>query len=402
MKEIFKYITIFVVSIIIFWGGYFIFYIFHYYPINEKNVIIRLEVENSNGTLKNIQDKDLKNLNTILAELKYIIKSQEMYIKKFTNSQFLTVSNLNAFYSSLFTSIAVIAGILALGAWKTINTLNKKLDKLEKIESKVNFLHKKKDYAEWVKKTFDYDNDLTSSKLVLNSQDNKTLNEIQSFVENEITNNSWLEILLAKKMSDDGKYDEAIKIVNFIESRDLLKGNIKAYLFHFKAQFLWNKYLNGVSQKKDDALHKLLKDAIAYYEKALKENDKRDETYGNLAVVQIELAEKFCNEDVNQKRKILKKAINHLDQVLEMEKDTFNTYYDLARAKYLLDTSTNEISEEIKKLLLKSADAIGSKHARKILFTYLDERHNVFYPASNWDDIKIEMKKMVDEKKWLN
>jgi len=395
MKGNFKYLTmIILISIAIFWGGYFIFFCWHGYPVTENKIVLRLTLnkdKNNKQLLATIREEDKRLIERLLERL----NNQEKTLQNFTNTQYLTVSNLNAFYSSLFTAIAVIAGIVGLGAWKTIENLKKKLAQLSKIEEKVEFLHNKKDYADWVKSLFDKNNDLTSSKLVLKHADKKKIDEIKDYIETDITNNSWLEMLLAKKMNDDGKYDEAIKLIDFIEIKDLLNVDIKPYLFHFKAQFLWNKYLKEKNGNKKTLLNK----AEEYYKKSLREDKSRDETHGNLAVVQIELAEKHYTTNRDKQKKTLESAIKHLNIVIELGRSTYNTYYDLARATYLLNE--NKFTENIKNFLFKAAEYIESKKAREVFFSYLDEKENIFSIAPDWINIKKEIKNEVDQKKWL-
>ncbi len=79
-----------------------------------------------------------------------------------SNCKSITVNQLNGFYASLFTAIAVLIGIVGLSAWRTVK-------KLKEIEDKVAFLHKKKDLADWARQLFDSNekNDISSDALKL-------------------------------------------------------------------------------------------------------------------------------------------------------------------------------------------------------------------------------------------
>ena len=286
-------IVIFIACVAIFWGGYFIYYFCHDLPIGEKRIRVIFEIldasslsnrlENAgfgklqivetvervkNSTSYNHQyvfssiiqknQEQIKQLNEILSRLE---KQNQMHSLKSENH--LTVSSLNAFYSSLFTALAVVIGVVGLVSWRTINNLTddlkqklgkceymiddlkQQLDKFEHIKTKVDFLHKKKEYADWVRNTFLEDNDISSDKLNLKNKDRKIINEIREYMLDEISNNSWLEIILAKELFEDNNFDEAIKVFEFIELRDLLDQNrdknnmIKPVLFHLKAQAFW-------------------------------------------------------------------------------------------------------------------------------------------------------------------
>ena len=437
-------IVIFIACVAIFWGGYFIYYFCHDPPIGEKRIRVIFEIldasslsnrlENAgfgklqivetvervkNSTSYNHQyvfssiiqknQEQIKQLNEILSRLE---KQNQMHSLKSENH--LTVSSLNAFYSSLFTALAVVIGVVGLVSWRTINNLTddlkqklgkceymiddlkQQLDKFEHIKTKVDFLHKKKEYADWVRNTFLEDNDISSDKLNLKNKDRKIINEIREYMLDEISNNSWLEIILAKELFEDNNFDEAIKVFEFIELRDLLDQNrdknnmIKPVLFHLKAQAFWKKYKIYV-QLEEKAKKECLEKSIEYYKKSLDIDDSRDETHGNIALALIEYVHKYKNTmPTEEYMNKLNEAIDHLEKVCNLNKATFNTYYDLARAKYLLNSS-DEITEEIKGLLFKASYIIISENSAKIFLKYLEDEA-IFKRCKNWEQIKSECK----------
>lgn len=300
------------------------------------------------------------------------------------------IDRLNGFYASLFTAIAVIAAILAFGAWRTIKELKEKLESYKKIESDVEFLKKKKDLAEWVQNKFEKDVNkkiLTSISFDLKEEEEKKLKEIKGQIHKEIIDDSWLKLVYAKQWLEEkqknkpSREDDFIKIenvFNYIEKMDLLKENpeIPQLVSHLKALMYWFWYENKKSEfirehnnegyipwvekwwKLDEKEReceynriKLLEKAVKFYKETLElykknEDDNVDETLGNLGVVLIELSKFKDKED--ERKKCLENALGHLDMVKEK---TFNTHWDKARVLYYLDPKENK--EEIDKLMAK-------------------------------------------------
>lgn len=318
------------------------------------------------------------------------------------------IDRLNGFYASLFTAIAVIAAILALGAWKTIKELREKLESYKKIEEDVKFLKEKGELAKWIQKEFDKDDDkriLSSISFEdLNEGDQSKLKKIEEKIPDEITDDSWLKLVYAKQLMESKKrvsgeddFKKIKNILNYIEKRDLLKedSKIRTRLHHLIGLMFWlwykeRKYTfigehkksksklkdwwkderdkrdirNKKEDKKDggdysriDLLEESIKSyeyTISLLEKKKKADDDEDETHGNLAVVSIELS-KFKDKEKN-----LKKAIIHLEKVKE---ETFHTYWDHARALYYLKPQKNKV--KYKEFLKKAADAIETKKDKK-------------------------------------
>jgi len=121
MKEIFKNILVVFIVISVFWGGYFVFFYMVGHPIEEKNVIIK--IVNSKDKIAILENQNqISELTDILKQIKNQQAKRSQQIQHYKRESYLTVSTLNAFYASLFTAIAVIAGIIGLGSWKTVNT----------------------------------------------------------------------------------------------------------------------------------------------------------------------------------------------------------------------------------------------------------------------------------------
>lgn len=300
------------------------------------------------------------------------------------------IDRLNGFYSSLFTAIAVIAAILALGAWRTIKELREKLEKFKEVEGKVDFLHKKKDLAKWVQDLFDKNEEkpiISSAELILSPEDKDKFEKIKERLIEDATDEGWLMIFYAKLLMQNNhakikgnNFEKVEKIYDFIEKRDLLKedSDIKSTLFH-----LWGLlYSDWYNFKKKDYINKeivenpdkkwddwwsnnendnLLKESKTYYEKSLEvrnsKNETSNETLGNLAIVLIELS-KFQTQN-EEKNNYLKEALTNLNQ----RKKDFNTNWDSARAKYYLDPKANV--DEYKQLLILAAEDIDSIKVKK-------------------------------------
>ena len=353
------------------------------------------------------------------------------------------IDRLNGFYASLFTSIAVIAAILALGAWRTIKEMREKLESYKKIEEDVEFLKEKGELAKWIQKEFDKDDDkriLSSISFEdLNEDDQAKLKKIKEKIPDEVTDDSWLKLVYAKQLMERKKRvsgeDDFKKIKNtltYIEKRDLLKedSKIKTRLHHLIGLMFWlwykeRKYTfirehkgnksdaslkdwwkDEIVKKKDEIVKKdggdyskigLLEESIKSYEYTIsllekKADNDEDETHGNLAVVLIELS-KF-----KPKEKNLKKAIIHLEKVKE---ETFHTYWDHARALYYQNPQKNK--DKYKELLDKAADSIETKKDKKFFIDTMNaEIEEIGLPVKKGfpgDDGKIkELKEKLDGK----
>lgn len=334
----------------------------------------------------------------------------------------ITVDTLNGFYSSLFTAIAVLIGIAGLFAWKKISELSEKLTQLKEIEDKVKFLDKKRDYAKWAKEKFDGNElNITSPKLNLSGEDKKKFDEIRSHLLEEITDNSWLEIILAKKFLDNKEFKKVFKIYDFIEKRDLLddKSKIEPVLYHLLGQLYSDYYFSIKNKQKskitsDTKIDKInaeinagkkitikehLNACIEYYERSLKMREEQkitnDETLGNLAVVLIEAYKLESNS--NEQADIIKKAISYLEEIINQNKATYNTYYDFARATYLNDTEKNN---DVVNCLEKSAEKVNSIKGKEKFYDFLDNE-DILNDIQEFEEVKSKLKSIIDGKKWL-
>jgi hypothetical protein len=324
------------------------------------------------------------------------------------------IDRLNGFYASLFTAIAVIAAILAVGAWRTIKELREKLESYKKIEEDVKFLKEKGELAKWIQKEFDKDDDkriLSSISFEdLNEDDQAKLKKIEKKIPDEVTDDSWLKLVYAKQLMENKKrvsgeddFKKIKNILDYIGKRDLLKedSKIKTRLHHLIGLMFWlwykeRKYTfikehkenksklkdwwkderDEKDQKEDkkdggdysriDLLEESIKSykyTISLLEKKKKADDDEDETQGNLAVVYIELS-KFKDREKN-----LDQAIIHLEKVKEK---IFHTYWDHARVVYYIDPQKNKY--KYKEFLEKATDAIETKKDKKFFIdTMKDE-----------------------------
>jgi hypothetical protein len=326
----------------------------------------------------------------------------------------LTIDRLNGFYSTLFTAIAIIIGIAGLYAWKNIA----RLEKLKEIEKKVLFLWKKQGYADWIKEKFNGNEQyLGSSKLILNKDEEKEFDQIKNFLQSEYTGNSWLEIILGKRLADDKEYQKAHKIYHFIKQKDLLDPNskIEAVLYHMIGQLYSDFYfnqnfdLNGERRMQKDmetlgdedekiSVIDHLKIAERHYQRSLKVrkylNIPDDETRGNLAVILIEL---YMNTDNKQeKEKYVDECIEHLEKIIKDNRGTYNTYYDLSRAEFI----KNKNNKKTKRLLLKAVENISSIKQKDKFIDFI-EKDNDLSRLDKWEELKKEIKDLIDKKRWL-
>ncbi|NIM12537.1 MAG: hypothetical protein GTO45_10525, partial [Candidatus Aminicenantes bacterium] len=233
--------------------------------------------------------------------------------------------------------------------------------KFEEIEEKVNFLHRRKELAEWVKERVDKLGLNTFEIENMNQEDTKKAEEIKEHVIENRTDAAWLELFLAHHfITKEKSFEKAKKILTYIEDRDLLdeKSNIPSFLYHFLGQLYWKNYedekdnrnyFDSLHKKvrekettpdhKDEAL-KLLKESRKYYEKSIECIEKRkernnnhdDRSWANLAIVLIEIYKFYhCNKG-HQDKPCLDKAREILED--KIEEKNHNIYYDLSRVYY--------------------------------------------------------------------
>ena len=420
------------------------FQIYVIQPHKEELVTVTLDIKNKLSPNIKQNEKyifDKVQMDELLDALKKMKTEQEKANKQFINTKSLTVSTLHGFYASLFTAIAVIVGIAALIGWRRIRELTEKLEQFKKIEKKVDFMDKRREWAEWAREKFDSeDSSITSSKIKYTDEEKKRIKEIEDRLLNDFIEVSWLEVIYAKELIDKDKrehlndeqiirrFKSAYRILDFI----LLKGmsdncilnnnhnsKLEGKVYHFLGQLVWEYYSkmkesfynnrNGVSKDnfkewKDESINDLTKEgkftlkeclnlSKEYYEKAksIKEikGEKTYETIGNLAIVLIEFAKLGIN------RGYLKKASEYLEKVGKSDEATFNTYWDLARYYYYKDK--NKCKNEISHNLYKAVDGI-EKFKHKGIFSQgiKDEFEETGFPGK--DDLIEELRKKLDPK----
>ncbi len=411
ISGLFNSLIVVIIVISVFWGGYFAFFYMAGHPIEEKNVIIEI-VNSKNKSAISQNKKQLSELSDILKQIKKQQAKRSQQIQQYKRESYLTVSTLNAFYASLFTAIAVLITIVGLFAWKKISELSEKLTKLRKIEEKVNFLHQKKDDAAWVKNKFDENElNIASSKLNLNKEEKRRFIEMQKHLLSDITDNSWLEIILAKKFLEGKEYGKAFKLYDFIQKRDLLDSNskIESVLYHLLGQLYTDYYFQNIKGQKDDKINKIndeneqitikehLNICIEYYKRSLKMRKEQqvanDETLGNLAVVLIEASKLESNS--NEQATTIDQAISYLKEIINQNKATYNTYYDFARATYLKGKT-----DDVVNYLVKSAEKVNSIKGKEHFYEFLDNE-DILNNIQDFEKVKSRLKSIIDGKKWL-
>ena len=296
----------------------------------------------------------------------------------------LTVVKLNGFYASLFTAIAVIGAIVALSGWRTVKESKEQTKKLKTVEKVTEFTHKRKQYIEWIQEKFKGLSSKNIDEIDLSDYDDKKrLNDIKEYVEKDIHDNSWLEFFCAYNLitkKNNGKEEQqkslnkAESIMNYLEIRVIKDKTSSDWQYHhIRGQLYTQKYLTIVKSinffkstdprlKIKDDLTDECKEAISCLYRAFKayntiysqnkdyrEANNTDESLGNLALILIELYkfEKANNLDLESREtfteiksklktdSFLKKANFIIEK--EIEKTSFNQYWDLARCKYYLD-----------------------------------------------------------------
>lgn len=272
---------------------------------------------------------------------------------------------LTGFYSVVFTAITIIIGIVAIIGWSwvkdstnkgedLIKEINNKLEKFKEVEKKVDFLHKEKELADWVKKKVEEDGIFSFEIKEKTDKDKQNSKDISTLIKENITDRAWLEVYLAHKMMTEEKYfDKAEGIFEYIDKKNLLedKSNIQYYLNHFMGQLNWEKYKKYKKDKLDNLSRglneneipgkvlkkakKFLNKSIYKYYNAIKivkkgnNNHNADPSKSNLALIHIELSKFYYNSE--EQEILLNKAIENLKSITPKD---FNHYYDLSRAYF--------------------------------------------------------------------
>ncbi len=442
--NIWEIVIIILIFMGIFYFGYFLWFIWGVGKESVKERIMTFNVEttfNNSDTGKVFLSKDQ------YEEMRQTLEEIQKY-NDYNHENNLSVSTLNNFYASLFTAIAVLIAIIALIGWRSyqkqfedyssrldvmredidkyfieiqeqerkmkednnnyINQIKKQRTEMTEairkyldLESKVDFLLKKKKHAEWVEKKFESKKTNSSNisfKLNLNDdEDQKTLENITDSVIAEHEETAWLEVIIAHELVsdpdsiDEEKLKDAEKIYQFNENRNLFKPNsaIEPYLYHFMGELYHTKFEKYQQKYNEAQLVDILEKSREYYYKSLKLRGENDQIQArsNLAVVLIDLVKlKIGHLNNNQvdlnpestKKEIgnlLDEAENHLSFVEDKNPD-FNTYWDQARATYyksMAKIMDERQSEDIQTLLKKSVKMITYKKEKDIFLNRLKE-----------------------------
>lgn len=393
--KLIKSIAVVIAVIITFIGCYYIWFHLGGHSVEEKEISISFVPKDYSSLISKNQTQlhELKHLLEKLEEQQKI-RAKQNKKQSWHNEKYLTISTLNAFYGSLFTAFAVLTAILGLSIWKTKTKLDEKLEKLKIIEKKVTFLYKKKELAEWSKAIFDNEeNDISSSsELKLTSDDKKKLNEVKDYITNEITDDSWLQIIIAKELFKTHP-EKALRLLRYIEKRDLFdeKSTIEAVLYHLMGLFNKEIFDKFKDKRPREKLNKYLEDSIEYYKKALNCSENRNETHGNLAIVRIEQYVFNTSRD----SLLLDEAMEHLEKVIGLKKATYNTYYDYARAQYLKGNKA-----AVENLLSKAVERINYIGEKDYFIDYL-EKDEQLKMMNDWEDLKLRIKDKIRQINYL-
>ena len=363
---------------------------------NDKQVLLTKE----QWELLISQIKDIKNDKNILQD------------------NYLTVSTLNGFYSSLFAAMSIFLVILGVFGWKSISETRAKLDEFKKIENSVKLLASKMNYAEWIQEKIYSEKTKSSYQLDLTPEEEKKVQEMKDWFIKENQNNAWIQLMIAHQLVSnqndltEKSIEEADKIYGYIESEELFKNNseVDPLIYHFhgalyktKYDFLYkNRYKE--EQKNIDA-NKCLESAKESYEKSLdlrtNEKEKR-QTRSNLAVVWIELAKinKVLGKPYTTYLDEAKEQLNNVDKQLKKDGETdFNLYWDRARIAYL---SQSIKEEDIKTLLRNAVDDIDSKKIfDRFIRNITEELDELQIDGLDKEELIIYVKEEFNKKKYL-
>lgn len=340
--------------VLIFYGGILVWY----YQVSrvEHGKIVTLHI-NITPEVKNevIQTQNIKEL---LETLKEIQKYQSN-----NSERFLTVSNLNSFYSTLLAAIGAILIILGFFGWKKFDSMKELGEAIEDANRQVKTLMQNKKDSDWVQEKFNLENNLASFDIELNLEEQQIYKNMKKHLFDEHKDDAWREIFIAHKLvSSEGQtlknFINAEKIYRFIQERNLLDDcELEYRLFHYQGALYWTKYewlktYPGNYEREDDCgkCRKCLENAKSNYEKACSVAERNyidcSQSKSNLAVVLIELAKHLEKGSDNQKQH-LTDAKKHLEEVKSKSTSMdFNYNWDLARVEYYMDRNFTPLVEK--------------------------------------------------------
>lgn len=314
-----------------------------------------------------------------------------------------------------------------------LKEFNEYINRFMEVEDKVNYLGRRPKWAKWARKKFDSDDNKTISfKIEYNADEKEVVRKIRARLTDDFVECGWLELIYAKEIMDDPKieqkYQKTFKILNNIIDQDMVENNetsLEGVVYHLLGQLFWEYYTdsqknfynksgskvidfeNWKKQEIEDIrtddknvkilIYQCLEISKKYYNKALdirkQRKEKRDETLANLALVLIELVK----IDEEKKDDYLKNAKGYLEQVVRI-KDTFNTYWDLARLYYYLNKE--EEIKIIKDYLFKAIDKVRTIQQKE---DFLDGIEDEFDETNFPGEKKLieELKEKLDRKEYL-
>jgi len=300
-----------------------------------------------------------------------IVELLNDYNKYEVNRQNIAVSveELNGFYSTLFAAMTLIFAIIGVFGWSSMLKISRKLKEIEKVKSKVEFLHSKHQFAKWVQREFLIDDFEASFDLEFSSEDIDRINKYFDNFKEDQEDNVVAAVGIAKYLSDKKqKIDEADRIYKFIESTTVLPedSKVKPQLYRLIGQFYRIKYdelrMKGIDSY--DKAEELLLKSVDYYQKSMQYSLKEDQSRakGNLAVVYIEMGKlklkKYLVTDNIQEKENATLCFNMASENLEGEED-FNTYWDRARIEFYLANMCK--NQKVEDLLWSTVNIIRTK-----------------------------------------
>lgn len=369
----------------LFYGGIWLWY--NQASRVEHGKIVTLHI-NIAPEVKNevIQTQNIKDLLEILKEIqKYQSNNSD---------RFLTVSNLNSFYSSLFAAISVILIILGFFGWKKFDSLSQMGGKIEETRvalehanRQVAILMEKRRESEWVKKKINREDNQASFDIKLDQNDQEKYDNMKNHLIDEHNDNAWREMFIAHKLVTSKEtlkdFKKAQKIYNFIKEQNLLdECELEYRLYHNQGVLFWTKYewlrtYPGNCDSGDNCTEcmECLKKAKSYYENAYnfaqKNNIDCSQSKSNLAVVLIEEA-KYSTKATDI-QKCLSDAKRHLEEVKKKNMSVdFNYDWDLARVEYYAD---RKLTPLVERKILEAVKMIKDSENARIFYSKLLEEY---------------------------
>lgn len=280
----------------------------------------------------------------------------------YTSNNYLTISHLNGFYAAIFAAIMLFIALIALIGWKRLSQTFEQIDHLEEFGEKIKWLSQKREDAEWIKNKFNSEDINSSYKLNLFNDEQERFERMKEHLMDEHEHEGWREIIIAheyvsQKYIKDADLDEAEKIYNSIELRNIFKdkSELEPLLYHLKGQLYKRKFdlLNNRNADSLEAEHKLLTKSKEYYEKSLVLESDNAQTFGNIAVVFIEL---YKNESAQKMpaKSYLSEAQRYLEKQKKIsEKNrrytvSYHYWWDCARVEFYLKEHENRIPNQTK------------------------------------------------------